>query len=46
MWCKVKRRDKEGIIVINEEKRRYKIYRIRIVYRRIKYNYRNRIEEE
>ena len=33
MWCKVKRGDSEGTIIINGEERRYKTYRIRVVYR-------------
>ncbi len=46
MWCKVKRGDLEGTIIINGKKRRYKTYRIRIVYRWMGYNYRNRTKEE
>ena len=46
MWCKVKRGDREGIIVINEKERRYKTYRIRVVYRWMGYSYRNRTKEE
>ena len=46
MKCKVKRGDSEGTIIINGEERKYKTYRIRVVYRWIGYNYRNRIEEE
>lgn len=33
MWCKVKRGDREGLVEINGKVRRYKIFRIRIVYR-------------
>ena len=46
MRCKVKREDSEGTIIINGEEKRYKTYRIRIVYKWMGYSYRNRIEEE
>lgn len=46
MRCKVKRGDSEGTIIINGEERKYKTYRIRIVYRWMGYSYRNRTKEE
>lgn len=46
MRCKIKRGDLEGTIVINGEERRYKTYRIRVVYRWMGYSYRNRVEKE
>ena len=33
MWCKVKRGDREGLVEIKDEIRRYRTFRIRIVYR-------------
>lgn len=39
MRCKVKRGDTEGTIVINGEERRYRTYRIRIVYKWMGYGW-------
>ena len=33
MWCKVKREDREGLVEIKGEVRRYRTFRIRIIYR-------------
>ena len=46
MRCKVKRGNTEGTIVINGEERKYKTYRIRIVYKWMGYSYRNKTEKE
>lgn len=46
MWCKVKRGDSEGTIIINGEERRYKTYRIRVVYRWIGYNWNRKDKKE
>lgn len=46
MRCKVKRGDSEGTIIINGEEKKYKTYRIRVVYRWMGYSYRSRTKEE
>lgn len=46
MWCKVKRGDLEGIIVINGEERRYKTYRIRVVYKWMGYGLNKKDKKE
>ena len=42
MRCKVKRGDSEGTIIINGEEKKYKTYRIKVVYRWMGYSYRNK----
>lgn len=46
MRCKIKRGDTEGTIVINGEERRYKTYRIRIVYKWMGYSWNRKNRKE
>ena len=46
MWCKVKQEDTEGTIIINGEERKYKTYRIKIIYRWMGYNWNKENKKE
>lgn len=46
MWCTVKRGDKEGLIKVKGELKRFKTYRIRIVYRWMGYSWNRKISKE
>lgn len=46
MRCKVKRGDTEGTIIVNGEERRYRTYRVRIVYKWMGYGWSRKDRKE